>query len=863
MTQNSNQPVNLLAPVTNGSKDIPMMINTKAMGKIMSKLTDLYNNPIQATVREIVSNALDATDVLLREGKKVKPVEIHSPSQLNPYFVVRDHGVGMTPEIIEKVLAEYGASTKELDVTQTGEHGLGAKAPLSYVDEFFIETTRDGITSKVSVSRNDDGPLTRILSTMKTDEPSGTTVRVPISSYSFSTREKFEEAIENYRHYTFTMGQSISIDGVEQNINPKYHLYDVITLDEETQRKGRVWINLEVMNDYLTMIKKDSSLTDSNFYKNIDYVLSGYVYKSPYNKKWRNTDSLFLIELSPKILNFSPSRDDIIDDQKYETFEETIVRQLRQKEAFYQAVFSYYQILDKKSAYLLFSKMTFIKKESVDTTDNGEKFYLSYSKNRYETTLPDSFTASIDQFTTQDGYNPIMENEKYNSEAIFLGRVSNSKKKASLLAFYDLTRTRNENKKSYVSFEESASSVKIRLIRNFNENDEEVGLIKASSILLPNSNLTNSKETIVLVSVNSDKEISSVMRNRKYADADYLFFVKGEIKEELTNIIISRMESLQGNFSVQTENADSLKKKAAEFRRNQKQNEENNSNIVLHEYEKKISSHKDIFDYDLNNSKTVRNFTIDDLIELNPIIFIVASDRQEFDKKHVLNGLYEKDGDAVFDRPILLIGKPKKAFYEALKEYPEMFVAHPEYNAKSVLEKELLSDRRFYRSVLSDIADSIPMEVRKKAIFLSYLLRWSHYNSVLSVLNANSNSKAIVNSRIEEIKQWAYDYPKMNIVSMLDEVNQILSTPNDTEKNYDSVSIKDISAIIPEDSLLSLKMYAIIINEVVSPGSSINVFNKEVSALIMAYSKTDADYVKNTIVERIDEILGDFVKDSK
>ena len=110
----------------------------------------LYKEPYRAIVRELVSNAIDASK---RIGAN-EPVILHVPKTLNDInneFYVQDFGIGMSLEQVINIYGNYFASNKQNDSNSIGGFGLGGKTPFIYVkdspDGFKLETTspEDGV----------------------------------------------------------------------------------------------------------------------------------------------------------------------------------------------------------------------------------------------------------------------------------------------------------------------------------------------------------------------------------------------------------------------------------------------------------------------------------------------------------------------------------------------------------------------------------------------------------------------------------------------------------------------------------------------------------------------------------------------
>lgn len=853
MFETKTQTVDLFAPdKSTGAKSIPMTIDPKAMGKIMESLTKFYKNPIMATVRETVSNALDATAILIQRGENPDPVEIFSPSQLNPYFIVRDHGVGMTPELVDKVFAKYGTSTKELDAGQTGEFGFGAKSPLSYVDEFFFETTRDGYTTEVSVSRTDSGPLTQILRVYETSDKPGTTMRVPVFDHNEVVAGKFQEAIDNYRDYAFTMGQSVIVDGVLQESSKKYHLFDEIVLHEEKQTTGRVWLNIDLLNKHLKN-KNDDHITFyyPYLYGQVDYVLSGFLYKSP-NGRWREEKSLFLVELSPKLLNFSPSRDDIIDDDHYRAFEEQLSNKLLEKDSYYKSVLSYYRTLNKEDAYSLFSKLPVSKRE-----DDG--LFFKYEKVSYDYTLPDETRVHIDELTTSEGYNPFVEDKKYEVDAPVLGFFSKNEKFLDFTDFYRPQYTGKKEKNGTVKFEKYAiTSLKDSLIANFNDDSNVQGLIKSISIIPIKNKLIANKENLAIVSVSDSKEISYILRNRNnLPEVSHFLLVRGEIKTDLKELFSSRISILSSDLSISYMNMDDVKESVTKNRALQKANNKENKTFRFRLYKKRIYSKSDVIDFKFNFSESSAViYNVSEIKELSPIIFIdPSSDGEYYSKIDALNGLYENDGELIFDRPIMSVNRPRKDFYESLRGSSVSFVAGKNYKARSKIEEESLKDRRFNRSLQLDLANMIPLANRKKIAFL-YNLHKKNRSAFSSVEDMEKLANSV---HISNLRKWGMNNQTETTLRFMNKIEFLLNH-EDIKEDLKTITVSNVLTTLSKEDLTILEKYATIAFKISSLKSSFYMDEiDELIALLIVHTKTESDVVRSAVFEQIDRLIAEAI----
>lgn len=134
----SNAPVEIS---DNGLKlnQFSIAMNAKAF-RVLSDT--LYQNKIGSIVRELCCNAKDAH---VSANKRDIPFEVHLPDAFEPWFSVKDYGIGLSPESIADVFTVYFKSTKDDSNDTVGAFGLGAKTPFSYTDQFTVTSVCDGI----------------------------------------------------------------------------------------------------------------------------------------------------------------------------------------------------------------------------------------------------------------------------------------------------------------------------------------------------------------------------------------------------------------------------------------------------------------------------------------------------------------------------------------------------------------------------------------------------------------------------------------------------------------------------------------------------------------------------------------------
>lgn len=153
--------------------------------------SQIYTDPISSTVREVLSNALDAQS---EKGNMGQPLEIFLPGE---YLVIRDFGVGISPDRLENVISKYGASTKRHTNDQIGGFGLGFKSPFSVCDMFLVITRFESKEYTYQFFIDESGRGSIQLVSEKECEPAdtGTSIKIPVSHYK---RQEFINAVFKY-----------------------------------------------------------------------------------------------------------------------------------------------------------------------------------------------------------------------------------------------------------------------------------------------------------------------------------------------------------------------------------------------------------------------------------------------------------------------------------------------------------------------------------------------------------------------------------------------------------------------------------------------------------------------------------------
>lgn len=184
--------------VQHGGHGRTVQAKIKASRKLFSFFSDgVYSNKPVAICRELVANAIDSH---VMAGKPTLPVEVTLPTELDPTFMVRDFGTGMTEDFIfDKYLVYAEGSTKDGSNEAIGGFGIGKAAVFSYVDQFSLVSVVDGVKGVYSVFIDDTGiPAITQIATTTTDEGNGVSISFPVEVDDIKT---FAEAAQTALQY--------------------------------------------------------------------------------------------------------------------------------------------------------------------------------------------------------------------------------------------------------------------------------------------------------------------------------------------------------------------------------------------------------------------------------------------------------------------------------------------------------------------------------------------------------------------------------------------------------------------------------------------------------------------------------------
>ena len=240
----------------------------------------VYSHKERAIIRELSCNAHDSH---VMAGTTDVPFNVHLPTQLEPYFSIRDFGTGLSDDEVRNIFAGIGISTKRDSNEVIGCFGIGSLSPYSMTDSFTVKSYIDGVCRTYTCFRDEDRkPVVALLTELATDEANGLEVSLSVEGkwYEFS-----EEAANVFRFW----------EGTVPNINDK----SVVRIIEETR------------DDY-AFKGEDFGLTAS--WGSMYALMGNIAYKIPDELDDFNTKGYLKFDLGE--LSFDTARENLAMDDK-------------------------------------------------------------------------------------------------------------------------------------------------------------------------------------------------------------------------------------------------------------------------------------------------------------------------------------------------------------------------------------------------------------------------------------------------------------------------------------------------------------------------------------------------------------------
>jgi len=176
----------------------------KASAKAFKILSDgLYSDKIAAPIRELSTNAYDAH---VAKGNTNVPFDVHLPSVAEPWFAIRDYGIGMSKHELQTTYTTYFDSNKTHSNDFVGCMGLGSKTPFTLSDAFTVTSVKNNKKTTVINYLDEDVPNFSIISEENTDEASGTEIKfTPTEAHTYDKLRESAQRILGYFDVTPTL----------------------------------------------------------------------------------------------------------------------------------------------------------------------------------------------------------------------------------------------------------------------------------------------------------------------------------------------------------------------------------------------------------------------------------------------------------------------------------------------------------------------------------------------------------------------------------------------------------------------------------------------------------------------------------
>jgi len=674
-------------------KSIAMTVDLSGMRHIIDRLTDLYNDPISSTVREIVSNGFDASTI------DDKPVEITSPSLFNPVLMVRDYGYGMDMQDVEDIYAKYGASTKREDMGQIGAYGLGAKAPLAYTDNFEVTTYQNGHKIHFSLSRETDGNFIRILDEGNTDEPNGTMVTVPVG---LDHIDQFTRAINNYKNYA--VKRPIVIDGETFFGAPSYTKIGSMLLDEDSQTYGDVFVlNTPVAFTQLTRALGQNIQYDYNRMETA-VVLSGWKYtlESGVGARYYNSYSYgnnasvesrptIVVDLAPGVLDFSSSREEVVNNERRQQFSNKIYAFLNNEynKNTQELLHKVIQNFSNHHLYQFFLSSVDVERIPVNV-DAVANFNIRAGYNKV-------ISIPVQSFANNNGFS-VIDFLKSGNEKILLTSYSERGKLVNVNKGNSFSRmTKDEQidfmKKSLASETPAVSSILYRSLTN-------AFMIKTRYRQFEEYTMP----IRIFTEVNDDDLIKKVANLKYFAvntmeqwkGSDIFVMMPGSLSQE-------KIDTIKDVFNAEVEvmTVSALDELVKEWKSDNKANNPNNARRVRSE-DDAVEIIRFQFDdlRELNyyfHQKENKMLTVGEMLKnyTNPIFVFVARSAPTSFFKNVINDAADRNVDVVNRSIFWIKDKLTVSQYQMLKDKGATMMFHWDYPASNKISEELKADNTY------------------------------------------------------------------------------------------------------------------------------------------------------------------------
>ncbi len=207
------------------TKEYKTSIDVENLDFIATLLSsNLYSNPEDSFIREIVSNGWDSH---VEAGTTDTPLVVRFKySNYNYNITIRDYGTGLSKEQFENIYCKIGTSTKRLSNNYLGCFGIGKFATMAVSKVAYITSYYNGVARLYIMTKDGNSITTNLMSEFPTNEKNGLEITVK----NISDKHRYREAFKNLAFFP-----NVYIDGdfsEYNNIKVKRYKYFTATTEE-------------------------------------------------------------------------------------------------------------------------------------------------------------------------------------------------------------------------------------------------------------------------------------------------------------------------------------------------------------------------------------------------------------------------------------------------------------------------------------------------------------------------------------------------------------------------------------------------------------------------------------------------------
>ena len=323
--------------ISDDEKDsvVDMGVADGALSLILDMLSDISSNRGAYVLREAYSNAYDAVratgDMSNRIDITIPSADMSAGSLASKLsdgdtaqvatVVVEDHGIGMSEDDTRSSFVQYGGSKKRSSVASIGSQALGSKAPLAVTDTFEVVSRKNGVETSAVISKSGDKSFARIVS-QPTEEGNGTKVIIPVSD--MLVVGQMQDCARKLARWNIDANLFINGEHAD-GIDPDGYTFfgNVCAGNDESGNP----VSFDVYHDESNVCRcLDSNYSSPTF----EVIIGGYPYELTSHSGYRSSSNRYVVVGAPGYLNFTPSRDDIRDDDAAQRFYDGVLDGMRE-----------------------------------------------------------------------------------------------------------------------------------------------------------------------------------------------------------------------------------------------------------------------------------------------------------------------------------------------------------------------------------------------------------------------------------------------------------------------------------------------------------------------------------------------------